>query len=156
MTELPHFSTKMGNTDEECLHRFGRHCRAFYDSSLILHPSSSSLSSFQEEKKADEKPTDANDINVKKKVANGKIVLETLDRISAIFSIVVGTRQLPQQQNLNNSALQESIASLRQEHTLIVERHHDVLMECGLLDVDRFMEPSCNQNEDKEACSLEK
>mmetsp|Transcript_7971 Transcript_7971/g.17978 ORF Transcript_7971/g.17978 Transcript_7971/m.17978 type:complete len:414 (+) Transcript_7971:182-1423(+) len=140
----------------ECLHKFGQHCRSFYDSSLILRPSSSSLSSIQEEKKSDENPIGVND--KKKKAADGKVVLETLDRLSAIHAAAVSTRQ---QQNINN-ALQNSIASLRQEHTLVVERHHDVLEECGLLDIDRFLESSSpnddhdSQNEDVASHLLKK
>lgn len=136
----------------ECLHRFGQHCRSFYYSSLILHPSSSSLSSIQEEKKSDENSVRVND--KKRKAADGKVVLETLDRLSAIHHAVTV------EQNINN-ALQNSIASLRQEHTLVVERHRDILEECGLLDIDRFLESSSpknddNQNDDAESHLLQK
>lgn len=142
----------------ECLHRFGQHCRSFYYSSLLLHPSSSSLSSIQEEKKADENSVRVND--KKREAADGKVVLETLDRLSAIHSVAVVRQQQPQQQNISN-ALQNSIASLRQEHTLVVERHHDILEECGLLDIDRFLESSSpknddNQNDDEESHLLQK
>eukprot|EP00581_Thalassiosira_minuscula_P017890 CAMPEP_0183726826 /NCGR_PEP_ID=MMETSP0737-20130205/24288_1 /TAXON_ID=385413 /ORGANISM="Thalassiosira miniscula, Strain CCMP1093" /LENGTH=394 /DNA_ID=CAMNT_0025958293 /DNA_START=25 /DNA_END=1206 /DNA_ORIENTATION=+ len=137
----------MRDNDDERLHQFARHCQAFYDSSLILHPSSSSLSSIQEEKKADEKP-----IEKKKKDADGKVVLETLHRISAIRSITVGTQQFPHTQEQN--ALHES--TLRQEHALIVERHRDLLLDCGLLDMDRFIEPPPGANENKQSTLLEK
>eukprot|EP00584_Thalassiosira_punctigera_P018576 CAMPEP_0172554902 /NCGR_PEP_ID=MMETSP1067-20121228/56935_1 /TAXON_ID=265564 ORGANISM="Thalassiosira punctigera, Strain Tpunct2005C2" /NCGR_SAMPLE_ID=MMETSP1067 /ASSEMBLY_ACC=CAM_ASM_000444 /LENGTH=401 /DNA_ID=CAMNT_0013343367 /DNA_START=190 /DNA_END=1392 /DNA_ORIENTATION=- len=137
----------MGNGDE-CLQRFGQLCRAFYESSLLLHTSSSSLSSIQEEKKMDRIPYDN---EMKKKEADGKIVIETLNRISVICSIIVNVEH---QHSI--SSLQESLSSLRHEHTLVVERHHDLLMECGLLDADRFMESSCSQNYGEEGCSLQK
>jgi len=136
-------------SEDHTLRRFSRHCRVFYDSSLILHPSDSSLSSLQEEKKADENPLDVN--HMKKRAADGKIVLESLDRIIAIRSIAVTIEQQQQQQQKIIGGLQNSIDTLRQEHTLIIERHHDVLSECGLLDIDRFIEPSCRPKNDDRA-----
>jgi len=126
-----------------CLRRFGQHCRSFYDSSLILCPSNSSLSSFEEEKKTDEESV-VND--VKRKAADGKVILETLDRLSAIQHAAANQTQ---QQNICN-VLNTSIASLRQEHTLVVEHHHDILEGCGMLDIDRFLKPSSPSNDDNE------
>mmetsp|Transcript_9587 Transcript_9587/g.20766 ORF Transcript_9587/g.20766 Transcript_9587/m.20766 type:complete len:434 (+) Transcript_9587:570-1871(+) len=145
----------MGNGEDECLHKFGQHCQVFYDSSLILRSSNTSLSSMQEEKKADENATHDNDIK-KKQAEDGKIALETLDRISAICSLVVSITsqqqgQQPQQAQTITSQLQESLASLRQEHALIVEHHNDLLLECGLSNVDQFVmeEPSCSSENSK-------
>ena len=135
---------------EVCLRKFGQHCRLFYDGSLVLR-SSSSLSSMQEEKKTDE-PTLISPDDMKKRHDDGKIVLETLDRINAIGSIVVSIEgQSQQQQQDENSnvrdAMQKSIATMRQEHALVVERHRDVLLECGLVDIDRFLESSATNDD---------
>ena len=131
-------------SDEISLRRFGRYCRSFYDSSLILRPSSSSVSSTKEEKKS----VDNNNykaIDVKAEKEDGRIVIETLDRITAIRSLVLSSQQ-SQTQKTNtskncNAELQNTIASLRQEHALIVAHahHSQILMECGLLDIDRFI-----------------
>ncbi|KAL7543237.1 hypothetical protein ACHAXR_012521 [Thalassiosira sp. AJA248-18] len=118
----------------------------------------------QEEKKSDENSIGANN-DMKKREADGRMVLETLDRINAIRSLVVSTKQQHQlrQQNDINEALQTSIVNLRQEHTLVVERHHDILLECGLLDIDRFIEPpsspngnGATQDEDNASCLVQK
>ncbi|KAL3807739.1 hypothetical protein ACHAXA_008373 [Cyclostephanos tholiformis] len=116
--------------------RFGQYCRYFYDSSLVLRPtsSSSSLTSLQDEKKADDKSIGA-DLITKKNYCDGKIAIEALDRIIAIRSIVGSI----QQQAAFMNELQCSIDNFRHEHALIAERHHATLAECGLLDIDRFI-----------------
>ncbi|KAL9181620.1 hypothetical protein ACHAXT_010425 [Thalassiosira profunda] len=119
--------------DEECLRRFGAHCRAFYDASLILYPSSSSLASMHEEKKSEDNPaTDA-----KRRGAEGKVVLEALDRIAAMRSISESMKQ--RQDGKVAGAMQNSIDNLRQEHASIAKSHAGILTECGLLDIDRFL-----------------
>lgn len=128
----------MGN--EECLRCFGRHCRSFYDSSLILYPSSSSLSSMKEEKKSEEYP---DGYDTKSKGVDGKVVVEALDRIGAIRSIVMSMHH--QQESQKQSvveALEKSIENLRQEHASVADGHHDLLSECGLLDITLFTDPS--------------
>ena len=126
------------DSEEINLHRFGEHCRCFYDSSLVLRPSSSSssLTSLQDEKKADDKSIGANDIQ--KRQNDGKIAIEALDRIIALRSIV---GSIDQQARVVDG-LQISINNLRHEHVLIAERHHETLKECGLLDMNRFIEHS--------------
>lgn len=138
-----------GVSDEVCFETFARHCRAFYDSSLLLRRSSYSSSSMHEEKKTDENTTDANDSY--KQAAAGKVVLETLDRISIICSTAItdSTQHPPHRQK---EKVQESVASLRQEHSFIIECHHDLLLECGLLVVDQFVDSSFKQND----CLLQK
>jgi hypothetical protein len=140
-------------SEELSLHRFGQHCRWFYDSSLVLRPSSSSsLASMHEEKKADDMSIGA---NTKKNLNDGKIVIETLDRIIAIHSIVVSIHQHTSFMN----ELQNSIDVLRREHALIAERHRETLAECGLLDIDRIIEPlgashDCADQHDGDSSSL--
>lgn len=135
-------------SDEISLHKFARHCRAFYDSSLILRPSSSSLSSTREEKKFED---NTNFRDVKAKKDDGRIVIEALDRIIAIRSLVLGSQQPHYHystKNDCNSKLQSSIASLRREHARIVSHasHSHTLKECGLLDIDRFVFSSSTEN----------
>ena len=132
--------------EESQLRRFGQHCQYFYNSSLVLRPSSSSLSSIQEEKKDDKYHVGGDDNDMKKKHADGKIVLEALDRINTIRSIVA-TPQPELDQPVTNT-----LQNLRQEHTLMAEQHHSILLECGLLDIDRFTAHSNGQRD--EASSL--
>ena len=140
-------------SEELSLHRFGQHCRWFYDSSLVLRPSSSSsLASMHDEKKADDM---SNGANTKKYQNDGKIVIEALDRIIAICSINVS---ILQQTSIMNE-LQNSIDSLRHEHALVAEHHRATLADCGLLDIDRIIEPVCASHDcadqhDKESSSL--
>ena len=140
-------------SEELSLHRFGQHCRWFYDSSLVLRPSSSSsLASMHDEKKADDM---SNGANTKKYQNDGKIVIEALDRIIAIRSINVS---ILQQTSIMNE-LQNSIDSLRHEHALVAEHHRATLADCGLLDIDRIIEPVCASHDcadqhDKESSSL--
>jgi hypothetical protein len=121
-------------SEELSLQMFGQHCRWFYDSSLVLRPtSSSSLASMHDEKKADDMSIRA---NTNKNHKDGKIVIEALDRIIAIRSIVVSI----QQQTSIMNELQNSIDILRTEHALIAERHHETLAKCGVLDLDHIIE----------------
>ncbi|KAL7445182.1 hypothetical protein ACHAXH_009744 [Discostella pseudostelligera] len=137
-------------SDEISLRRFGRHCRSFYNSSLILRPSSSSLSSSKEEKKSKDI---CRAIDAKKEYEDGRVVIETLDRIIAIRSLIVSAQHQLSQNNLQtndesgNAALQSSIANLRQEHALIVVQHSDTLTECGLVDIDRFIDSRSTEND---------
>ncbi|KAL3762720.1 hypothetical protein ACHAWU_001665 [Discostella pseudostelligera] len=140
-------------SDEISLRRFGRLCRSFYNSSLILRPSSSSLSSSKEEKKSEDSCS-CRAIDAKKQYEDGRIVIETLDRIIAIRSLIVSAQHQQSQNNLQtnyyesgNAALQSSIASLRQEHALIVAQHSDTLKECGLADIDRFIDSMSTEND---------
>ena len=113
--------------DNECISKFGHYCLLFYSSSLILNSSTSSLNN--EEKKA-------NTSNDKKKdQAVGKILIEALDRINTIHSML-------QQQQQHSDAITSSIANLKQEHTIISKQYHEILLECGLLDINQFIESS--------------
>jgi hypothetical protein len=111
-----------------------------------------------EEKKTDEHTIGASDL--KKQAADGKLVLETLDRISTICSMAMadGTKPLPHHLKEKEciftvqESVQESVASLRREHALVVARHHDLLLECGFVVFDRFMASSYQQKE----CLLQK
>ena len=140
-------------SEELSLHRFGQHCRWFYDSSLVLRPSSSSsLTSMHDEKKSDDISIG---VNTKKNQNNGKIVIETLDRIIAIRSIVASLHQ----QTCIMNELQNSIDVLRHEHEMIAEHHTETLAECGLLDIDRIIEAlgashDCADQHDEESSSL--
>ena len=137
--------------EESQLRRFGQHCQHFYNSSLVLRPSSSSLSSIQEEKKADDKYHVGEDDNdMKKKHADGKIVLEALDRINTIRSIVA-TPQPELDQPVTNT-----LQNLRQEHTLMAEQHHSILLECGLLDIDRFTAAHSDGQRDEASSLMQK
>ena len=118
----------MKNEEDECISNFGHYCLMFYSSSLILNSSTSSLNN--EEKKANT----SND-KKKKDQAVGKILIETLDRINAIHS-------MQQQQQQHSDAITSSIANLKQEHTIISKQYHEILLECGLLDINQFIESS--------------
>ena len=121
--------------DNECISKFGHYCLLFYSSSLILNSSTSSLNN--EEKKADDDAYNINTSNDKKKndQAVGKILIETLDRINTIHS-------MQQQQQQHSDAITSSIANLKQEHTIISKQYHEILLECGLLDINQFIESS--------------
>ena len=132
---------KKNNNDDEGLHRFGRHCQYFYGSSLTLRLSSSKLSSsihqVQEEKKADENcSANDDDMNDKYKRHHAKIVLETFDRINIIHSMTM------QPDDIICSELQSEITDFKQQHVLVVEQYHDILLDCGLRDIDRFIQCS--------------
>jgi hypothetical protein len=106
--------------DNEALQNFGRHCQSFYNSSLVITNSSSSL---DQDKNVGYAKSNEH------KVAQGKVVMETLDRIVAMRAASVeGSR--------------ESLEELRREHALVAEIDLDLLQDCGLLNVDRFLEPS--------------
>jgi len=109
--------------DSECLRVFGRTVRCFYDRNLLLESSSCSLASFDlvEEKKVDEDQT-----------KSGAEVLAALDRISAICSLVASI------DTVRNEDQVTLITTLRKEHQLAAEIQHDLLEQCGLLDVERF------------------
>jgi hypothetical protein len=94
-------------------------------------------------------------VNTKKNQNNGKIVIETLDRIIAIHSIVASLHQ----QTCIMNELQNSIDVLRHEHEMIAEHHTETLAECGLLDIDRIIEAlgashDCADQHDEESSSL--
>jgi hypothetical protein len=106
--------------DNEALQNFCRHCQSFYNSSLVITNSSSSL---DQDKNVGYAKSNEH------KVAQGKVVMETLDRIVAMRAASVeGSR--------------ESLEELRREHALVAEIDLDLLQDCGLLNVDRFLEPS--------------
>ena len=109
----------------------------------------------QEEKKTDENSSIGGaSIDLKKRGADGKAVLETLDRINAVRSIVGSMQQQQSSRHPNQhviSSLENSIGNLRQEHTLSLERHHYILMECGLHDIDRFLDdPPATASDEQE------
>ena len=119
-------------TDNECIQNFSRHCQSFYNSSLVLTSSSTSLDKNAGHAKSNEH-----------KIEHGKIVMEALDRIG---SIRVAAENLC---DVHPAAVQrgakESLARLRREHELVADCHRDLLDECGFLHVDRFIsidEPS--------------
>ncbi|KAL7527649.1 hypothetical protein ACHAWF_002260 [Thalassiosira exigua] len=146
-------SVNQENDEEECLRRFGNRVLAFYGSSLTLSPSSSSLS-LTEEKKSDDKNLSIESMN--RRGDEGKIVLEALDRISAIRSATAGMalqRECGQQHVA--TAMEKSIVSLRQEHNLIAESNRDLLFECGLLDMDRFLTSTSLPDDEKVPCLLQ-
>ena len=136
--------------DDECISKFGHYCLMFYSSSLILNSSTSSLNN--EEKKADDDAYNINTSNDKKKndQAVGKILIETLDRINTIHSML----QQQQHQYSDNDAIVSSIANLKQEHTIISKQYHEVLFECELLDINQFIESSSSGIRDNDTPSL--
>jgi len=119
--------------DDECISKFGHYCLMFYSSSLILNSSTSSI--INREKKADDDTYNNTSNDKKKNQAVGKILIETLDRINAIHS-------MKHQHSDNNDAIVSSIANLKQEHTIISKQYHEILLECGLLDINQFIESS--------------
>lgn len=111
------------------LRRFSRHCQSFYNSSLVITGSSPTS--------LDKNYGNAMSNN-DREVSQGKIVMEALDRIGALRAAVEGCRTYHPAEFVKEA--QESLKRLRTEHELIVERHGDVLDECGLRDINRFID----------------
>ena len=121
----------------EAIQQFSRHCHSFYNSSLIITNSSTSLDK-------NVGYAMSNDY----KVSHGKIVMEALDRIGIIRSVAESC-WAPNPSEVKNTA-RESLAKLRQEHLLASECHRDLLDDCGLFNVDKFISHDCfwdNNNE---------
>jgi hypothetical protein len=147
----PH-PTEISPPPSSYLRKFGLHCQSFYNSSLILSSFESSLDSVNEEKKVEDGAVTANNNLSTKNVDRGRVVVETFDRISAIRATVSNditpSKSLEQQQKYRAIA-ESSIAKLRQEHVLCTEQHHDLLQECGLLNIDTFI-TYCSSHEHSE------
>ncbi len=104
------------------------------------------MSSTNEEKKSDDNYR-TNAAKTEKDDGSGRLVIEAIDRIIAIRSLVMSSQQSQTQQTITDNCnamlqLQSSVASLRQEHAHIVAQHPHTFMECGLLDIDRFIDSS--------------
>jgi len=117
---------------EDELERFGRHCQSFYNSSLVITgDSSSSLTSL--DKNYGYIMSSSNEYD--HGVSRGKIVMEALDRIGAMRAVVESCHS-----SNPTEEVQESFDRLRKEHELTVKRHGNVLDECGLRDIHRFVD----------------
>ncbi|KAL3785247.1 hypothetical protein HJC23_002702 [Cyclotella cryptica] len=129
-----HDDKQQGKIGHVAIQRFGLRCQAFYNSSLLITNSSSFLD--QDKNVGYAMSDDAAHVN-ERKVFHGKIVVEALDRIGAMRAIL-------QHYHVSGSAeiwdtAQKSMAKLRQEHDMAAECYRDLLNECGLLDIDRFI-----------------
>lgn len=137
LEKMQQSSSQTLRDEEQCLRKFARYCLSFYDSSLVLPSASSrtSSSSLCEEKKVEDQPNSAT------QARRGKLILETLDRISSIRSIV-DTQNQQQPQEDHCKELLQSIANLNKDHALAKEQHGELLVECGLHDVGQFINKS--------------
>ena len=111
------------------LERFSQHCESFYNSSLVISNSSTSL-----DKNSGYAMT--ND----RKVSQGKIVMEALDRIG---SMRAAAENCCKSKPINIQKIaQKSLARLREEHDLVADCNRDLFDDCGLLNVDLFIDPT--------------
>ena len=118
----------MSKNQNESVRNFARHCHSFYLTSLSpaqsVHLSQTQASSpFRETEENNTRTRNASSNN------NGKIVIEVFDKICAISAAL----------NKNHTTLQDgSFVKLKNEHDLCAKDYHELLMECGLLEIDQF------------------
>lgn len=111
---------------DEHIEQFSRHCKSFYNSSLVLTSSSTSL-----------------DKNVgyamsnDHKVLQGRIVIEALDRIGSLIAACEHCDRSDSMEVQRDA--KDTLSRLRKEHELIAAVHKDLLDDCGLLHVDSFL-----------------
>jgi hypothetical protein len=137
ITQLANDHDLLSSVQHVSIKMFSQYCQSFYNSSLIITNSSASL---------DQDKIMGYAMSNDYKVSQGKIVMEVLDRIGAM-------RAAAQSCCESNSAEvrscgQKTLDKLRNEHELTAECHRDLLEECGLLYVDRFLGQHPSEPED--------
>lgn len=109
-----------------CLEQFSRCCESFYNSSLMISNSSTSLDKHSGYAMTNDR-----------KVSQGKIVVEALDRISAMRAAAENCCTSKPTDVQKNA--QRSLAKLREEYELIADSNRGLFDDCGLLNVHVFI-----------------
>lgn len=137
-TENQHASNhiQLGKFRHEEIQKFGLHCQSFYHSSLLM----SNFSTFLDQDKNVGYAMLGDSVqDIEEKVSRGRIVVEALDRIGAMHAILQNIHVLSSAE-IRDTA-EKSLAKLRQAHDMAAECHRDLFKECGLLDIDKLVQP---------------